>query len=310
MPKVYVFASLMPMGGAYMAYHVGRLLHLHFGYEFVDVDIKNFEQKLFEYDIPIRSVGYEQMCADITEDDLLIVNPSYSKMLFGLTLPGKKIMYVQDYKTFRVLDCHFDLYVSVSALVQRYAHALYGLSTPVIPAFIELEKMPAAKPWDERPVGSALVYLKHNDPEHTLLLDYLVKRAPGFDLSRVVLGREMPHAAFLETLAQVRYLVNLSVSEGFGLVPLEAMALGTAVTGVDSLGGADYMRSGENCVVAPVTNMRGLPQAVLKIFGDEGLAARCVEAGKVTAQGYGYGAFKAAWLAQLASFLKREPAHD
>lgn len=313
MPKVYVFASMMPMGGAYMAYHVGRMLHVHFGYEFVDVDLKNYEKQVFEYDIPVTTIGVTDMEKNITAEDLLIVNPAYSHVFFGLRLPGRKIMYIQDFKTFKILDCHFDLYVSVSMLVSRYVQSVYGITTPVIPAFIELDRMPAVRPWHERPAGSALVYQKHHNTEHTIIYDYLTKvlkaHAPEIDLSRVVKGREMSHEQFLQALGEVRYLVNLSISEGFGLVPLEAMALGTMVTGLDSLGSVDYMRSGENCLVSSAKDMRTLPDTVRQAFANEALASRCAQNGITTAQAYGYEPFKAAWLQQLSALLGRASSH-
>lgn len=313
MPKVYVFASLMPMGGAYMAYHIGRLLHRHFGYEFIDVDAKNYDRQVFEYDIPITSVGIPGMEQSITADDILIVNPAYSHVFFGLRLPGRKIMYIQDYKTFKMLDCHFDLYVSVSSLVARYVKSVYEIETPVIPAFVELERMPVPKPWHERPEASALVYQKHPNTEHGIVYDYLVKSlkhiAPGMAFSRVVKGRELPHAEFLKALGEVRYLVNLSISEGFGLVPLEAMALGTTVTGLDSLGSVDYMRHGQNCLVGSPKDLRTLPDIVARAFTDRELAYQCAQKGVITAKAYGYAPFRDAWLAQLARLLGRDPAH-
>jgi len=311
MPKVFVFASLMPMGGAYMAYHIGRLLHLHFGYEFIDVDAKNYEKQVFNYDIPITTIGIPEMEKTITKDDLLIVNPSYSHVFFGLRLPGRKIMYIQDHKTFKILDCHFDLYVSVSSLVSRYVQAIYDIVTPVIPAFIELDHMPKVKPWHERPPGTALVYQKHPNTEHNIVLEYLTrmlkKTGSQIDLSHVVKGREMNHPDFLQALGSVRYLVNLSISEGFGLVPLEAMALGTMVTGLDSLGSVDYMRHEENCLVNSMKNLRTLPDVVRRAFTDEELAARCAKNGEVTAADYGYEPFRAAWLTQLSTLLNTEP---
>lgn len=302
----------MPMGGAYMAYHIGRLLHLHFGYDYVDVDARNYEKQVFDYDIPIATVDIPGMEKSITPDDLLIVNPAYSHVFFGLRLPGRKIMYIQDFKTYKVLDCHFDLHVSVSSLVARYVKAIYNLETPVIPAFIELDHMPRAEPWHQRPPGSALVYQKHPNTEHNIVYDFLSKvlqkNAPHINLSQVVKGREMGHADFLHALGSVRYLVNLSISEGFGLVPLEAMAMGTMVTGLDSLGSVDYMRDGRNCLVSPMTNLRTLPETVRRAFDDEVLAAQCVHNGLETARSYGYAPFKAAWLKQLSALLQREPS--
>lgn len=307
MPKVFVAGALLPTGGAYMAYHLGRILNRHFGYELFDVAIYKPESRIFRYDTPIRTVSIPQMEGMVTDEDLLVVNPAFSQFLFGLRLPGRKIMYVQDFRTFLLLDCHFDLYVSVSKLVARYVEALYGIRSEVIPAFIQLGKMPPAKPWHERPPGSALVYMKNPSQEHRVLLAELRNKLPGIDLSRVLEGRDLAHGEFLRALGEVRYLVNLSLAEGFGLVPLEAMAMGTLVTGVDGLGGRDYLRPGENCLTGTITDLKPLPDTIARAFADEALAAACAARGYETAQRYGHGPFKEAWIGQFARFLGVEP---
>ncbi len=310
MPKVYIVGAKIQTGGAYMAYHIGLLLARHFGYEPVDAHIYDTGEKIFDYEMEFPTIGVSEMEKSITKDDVLVVNPSFSQFLFGLRLPGKKVMYVQDFRTFLLLDCHFDLYISVSQLVSRYVHALYGITTPVIPAFIEPSNLPVT-PWHERPEGSALVYMKNPSREHKILLDVLrhrlSKTAPSIDLSQVIEGRGLSHTEFLRRLGSVRYLVNLSLAEGFGLVPLEAMAMGTMVTGIDGLAGRDYMRPGQNCMVGTIRDLRRVPEMVQRAFENETLAAACAEAGQATAALYRYDAFKTAWLRELGQLLGREP---
>lgn len=312
MKKVYVIGALLPAGGAYMAYHVGRLLHVHFGYRLVDVNVAPVERELFAYDIPIDSISLSKLEKEITNEDLLIVNPFYSNLMLGLRLPARKIMYVQDFRTFQILDCHFDLQVAVSGLVQRYLHGAYGITAPVIPAFVQLKQMPPTKPWKERPPGSALVYMKNGSNEHKVALQYLTdslkQSAPEINLTNIMEGRNFGRQQLLKRIGEVRYLVNMSLAEGFGLVPLEAMAMGTLVTGVDGLGGRDFLKSGKNCMTGSVRDLRLLPGIVEKAFRDEKLATACASAGNKTAQGYGYGQFKKSWLKVLAHFLKVEPS--
>ena len=71
-----------------MAYHLGRILHLHFGCDFYDVEVIATGPSFFTYDIPIIGVTLPVMEQSITPDDVLIVNPSFSSYLFGLRLPG------------------------------------------------------------------------------------------------------------------------------------------------------------------------------------------------------------------------------
>ncbi len=316
MARVFVAGALLPTGGAYMAYHLGRLLHLYFGYELFDIGILPVKRPMFTYDIPAQTVTVSQMEAMIGPDDLIVLSPVFSHFLFGLRLPGRKIMYVQGFQTFALMDCHCDLYVSVSATVQRYLNAVYGMATPVIPAFIQLQRMPPARPWHERPPGSALVYTKQVSPLQRVLMDELGQKlktlAPEADLSDVLTSPGLTHGEFMNRLGGVRYFVNLSLAEGFGLVPLEAMAMGALVTGVDGLGGGDYLRPRENCLTGSVRDLRTLPEVVAEAFTDEELAGACAAQGRETAQRYGHKPFKAAWLEQFSQFLNvppRQPPH-
>ena len=290
-----------------MAYHIGRLIQLHFGYEMVNVHIYDITTPpIFHYETPLRTVGIRDLEREMDADDLLVVNPSFSQFLFGLRLPGRKIMYIQDFRTFLLLDCHCDLYVSVSDVVSRYVQALYDIATPIIPAFIQ-QQTPSVLPWDERPEGSALVYMKNPSREHKILLHWLKLQlqtiAPAIDLSNVLEGRGLSQQDFLQAIGQVRYFVNFSLAEGFGLVPLEAMQMGSFVTGVDGLAGRDYLRQGDNAYVGSIRDLRPLPSIIKRAFEDEALAKNCVENGKIAAARYGYEAFKTAWLAQLTRFF-------
>lgn len=296
-----------------MAYHIGRILHLHFGYELVDVTIDKVGSPAFIYDTPARSVSVSQMERSITADDLLVVNPSFSHYFFGLRLPGRKIMYVQDFRTYSILDCRFDLYISVSSLVQRFLQAVYGLNTPVIAPFIQLRRLPQPQVWEARPERSAMVYVKSPTPEHKAVLEMLReelrKRDTTLVLHQVVEGRKLNHPDFIRQLGSVRSFVNLSLAEGFGLVPLEAMAMGTMVTGLDGLAGKDFMRNGENCLTGSLTHLSGLPDIVYRALTDEQLAKHCVANAITTAQHYSYDRFKDAWVAALGEFLKEKPTH-
>ncbi len=143
----------------------------------------------------------------------------------------------------------------------------------------------------------------------THVQEQLKKKAPHVDLSNVLEGRGLAHQDFLRALGSVRYFVNMSLAEGFGLVPLEAMAMGTMVTGVDGLAGRDYLRDGQNCMVGSIKDLRSLADTIATAFSDEERARQCVVNGQTTAKLYGYAPFKAAWLRQFSEFLQREPDH-
>lgn len=312
MARVFVVGARIPTGGAFMAYHLGRILHLHFGYDFYDVEVIAPGPSIFTYDIPIIGVTLPVMEQSITPDDVLIANPSFSSHLFGLRLMGKKIMYIQDFKTFTILDVHCDGYACVSSVVQNFVTSTWGVRAPIIPPFIQLRKMPGVKPWRERPKDSLLVYLKHNNYEHQALFDMLraamLTLRPGFDLqTRMLQGRKLTHEQFMGELGSVRHALILSIAEGFGLVPLEAMALGTTVLGLDGAAGRDYMRYGENCLSLPFSRAHELAQTIDDALNDEDLSERVAKAGVETAQHYGYQPFRDAWLKRLSKILGQEP---
>lgn len=294
-----------------MAYHLGRLLARHFDYMPYNIEVSPQARKLFEYDIPMQSMSIEQMEAEICDEDILVVNPSFSDHHFGLRLLGRKIMYAQGFR--HMLDCHCDLYVSVSSAVQTQLKTRYNIESPIIPAFIQLAKMPKTKPWHERPKGSIAIYAKDASPAHYNLYNHIKKQleehAPHINFTQFIDGAKLTRQQFLEALGSSRYLFNLSLTEGFGLIPLEAMAMGTCVIGLDGLAGRDYMRPGENCLTHSMTNLHALVDGTIEAIENETLAQDCAQNGQITAQAYGHGPFKQAWLAQLAHFLQKEP-HD
>lgn len=290
-----------------MAYHLGRLIHRHFHYDLVNVEVTRPQQhNVFTYDLKAQAVTLSDLDRDITDEDILVANPSFSNFLFGARLPGKKIMYAQGFNTHGAIDGHFDLYVSASSTVQAYMASVWGIRSSVIPPFIHTAAI-KARPWHERPEGSVLVFMKQGSPENHLLYDFLKdrlgKRAPNINIETTIEGRNLSHVEFLKRISEVRYLVNLTIAEGFGLVPLEAMALGTMVTGLDGLAGKDYMRYGENCLVASFRELRALPDIVYRALSDETLARHCVAEGLKTAENYRYADFEAAWLEQLNHLL-------
>lgn len=71
--------------------------------------------------------------------------------------------------------------------------------------------------------------------------------------------------------------------EPFGLVPLEAMAVGRPVIATGTGGSAEYMRDGENVLLIPPENPDALAAAVTRLAGDPALRRRLVAEGRRTA---------------------------
>ena len=312
--RVFVVGAYLPNGGTYMAYHLGRILHLDFGLDVAAVVLgdERLEKGIFDYDVKFPGISIADMEQRIADDDILLANPSFSNYFFGPRLPGRKLMYIQDFKTFALLDRDFNYYVCVSSFVARFIRTTYGFGAPVIPAFIELCRLPTALAWRDRPAGSILVHLKGDPTFRSLVLarlrEAVAHRAPRVDLDNILDQPALPQAEFLARLGACRYLVSLSPAEGFGLVPLEAMALGTTVIGFDAFGGREYMRPGKNCLVTSYPDIEGVAERLVAALCAPAFAERLAGAGRSTASQFGYQRFRAAWHDQFRRFLAADGA--
>jgi hypothetical protein len=310
--RVFVVGAYLPNGGTYMAYHLGRILHLDFGFEVAAVALSDEGpgNGIFDYDVNFPSIGITDMERQIADGDILLVNPSFSNYFFGPRLPGRKLMYIQDFKTFTLLDRYFDHYVCVSHFVAKFIKNTYGLRAPVIPAFIERGRLPTARAWRDRPAGSILVHLKGDSTFRRVALarlrDAVARRLSGVDLDHILEQPALPQADFVAQLGGRRYLVSLSPAEGFGLVPLEAMAMGTTVIGFDGFGGREYMRPGKNCLVTSYPDIEGVAERLVAALDAPAFAERLAEAGRLTASQFSYQRFRAAWHDQFRRFLSAE----
>jgi len=91
--------------------------------------------------------------------------------------------------------------------------------------------------------------------------------------------------------------------EPWGLVPLEAMALGRPVIATGRGGSAEYLEHEENCLVVAPGDPEALAGAVRRLAGDEELRARIVAGGLRTAPRYTDDAFHARVEQELAAAL-------
>lgn len=301
--RAFVVGAYVPNGGTHMAYHVGRILHLDFGIEAVSVTVgdERADNGVHTYDLRMPTISIEDLGRTITDDDILIVNPSFSNFLFGWKLSGLKISYVQNFATYTILDRRFDHYVAVSQFVQQFLRAVYAIDAPVIPAFINLDRLPAVGEWKSRPEFTVLPYQKGIqeiwDVSYRRLQELVKARKPAVVFAEPAFGgRYLPQPELLSTIGKYRYLLLLSVAEGFPLVPLEAMALGTVVVGYDGFGGRHYFQPGVNCAVAPYAEIEQVAELLIDAVNWPEKALAMSERGRQTATQYSYSAFRQNWL--------------
>jgi len=310
--QAYIVGALLPNGGTRMAWHLGRILEREFGIRAVAVTIggETTDHGIHAYDLAMPAVSIAQMEQSIGADDILIANPSFSSHQFGLRLPGFKLCYVQGFSTFALLDLRFDHYVAVSGFVADFLRTLYAIQVRVIPSFVELERMPAVAEWSQR-TAAVLPYRKGLpevwDASFARLREIVARQAPDIAFAEPLPGGGIPHPQLLARIGAARYLLCLSAAEGFGLVPLEAMALGTLVLGYDGFGGSEYMRNGDNCAVARYADIELVAAQLIAAVRDPLRSAQMAQRGRDTAAQYSYAAFRQAWIEEFSRALQIEP---
>jgi hypothetical protein len=295
-----------------MAYQLGRILQLDFGFQGVAVTVRGEtpDHGVFHYDPIFPSVTVSEMETSITEDDVLIVNPSFSRFFFGLRCPGIKVSYVQGFTTFGLLDCAYDLYVSVSEVVRRLLSGVWDIESEVVAPFISAETFPPSSPWRERPAGSILILMK-GERDHQLFMrekvrTVVTRRHPNVVFDEIG-DQKIPRRDLIARLGQYRYVVTLSAAEGFGLIPLEAMAMGATVLGFDGFGGRDYMRPGVNCAVVAYPEIDRLAEYLVDALDHTERAEAWAVAGRSTALSHQYTEqrFRDEWRSCFARLLAR-----
>ena len=260
--------------------------------------------------MPTLSVA--EMEAQITPRDLLVVNPSFSPHQFGWRLPGTKISYVQDFKTFALLDRKIDHYIAVSDFVRDFLRTVYALDVPVIAPFIELECDAAVDAVVAASGRRACCRIAKAFRKCGICRSRdcarSSARARRTSSSTIRCRRRASRIATLMShLGTRRFVLTLSAAEGFGLVPLEAMAMGATVIGYDGFSGRQYMRSGENCFVAPYPEIERVADMLVEAVASPARSETIAQHGRETAQHYSYARFRRAWIDALSRMLAIEP---
>jgi glycogen synthase len=164
---------------------------------------------------------------------------------------------------------------------------------------------------DRKGIDTAIDALAHLPPEATLTvagagddqaLSALRERAAraGLDGRVTFLGaqdRDRLRAVYAQADAVV---FPVRWDEPWGLVPLEAMALGRPVLATGRGGSAEYLRDGENALLFPAGDAAALAARLHDLAADPDLRARLRAGGLATAPRHTDAAFNAALEAALA----------
>ncbi|HEX6391282.1 MAG TPA: glycosyltransferase [Solirubrobacteraceae bacterium] len=95
--------------------------------------------------------------------------------------------------------------------------------------------------------------------------------------------------------------------EPFGLVPLEAMAVGRPVVATGTGGSGEFLRDGENALLVAPGDAAATASAVMRLAQDPGLRARLREGGTQAAHGFSLTAFCDAIAARAERLVAARP---
>jgi glycogen synthase len=142
---------------------------------------------------------------------------------------------------------------------------------------------------------TALAALAHLPEETTLTVAGAGDDAFAAELGRHpqvrLTGRLAPGALAAAYADADAVLFPTEWEEPWGLVPLEAMAVGRPVVATGTGGSGEYLRSGRNCLLHPAGDGAALAAALRRLAGDDALRARLREEGLATARRHTLSAF-------------------
>jgi hypothetical protein len=304
--KAYVLGGYQIYAAGRMLYHVAHVLGERFGYEPIVVRAGNesFAASPFRYPKEYRMIDQQSFYSTVGQEDIFLPVAATWGAAFGLTLNCRKLLYVQGVNTYKVLDGFMDGYVSVSTFVQKVLAQQYAIHSPVINPFIDLADMPSPLEWTKRDPNEVVIFVKPPELADPLVRAFtarLALRHPAIRASFRVFQRGVPHSELMALLGRTRFVVALSPIEGFGLVPLEAMAMGCSVVAFHGGGGLDYMTD-DNSRNVGYPALDTLVDQFAAVFGNEALAAALADRGRADAQRFTLKRFEDSWARLLGEF--------
>ncbi|HWD73532.1 MAG TPA: glycosyltransferase [Solirubrobacteraceae bacterium] len=157
------------------------------------------------------------------------------------------------------------------------------------------------------PAQATLTVWGSGDARYLAELHALADRlgvAPRVRFTGFVTGAEL-RAAYARADAVV---FPVRWQEPFGLVPLEAMAMGRMVVATARGGSAEFLVDGENALVFEADDAAALANHVMRLAGDPMLRERLHEGGRATALRYTAGRFAEQTVAEIVRAAGRRVA--
>jgi glycosyltransferase involved in cell wall biosynthesis len=179
-------------------------------------------------------------------DDVLVVPAIYGPLLHTIAPGIRKVVLNQGaghpppLRSLDVLYEHPEI-VAVLAVAEEGRELLSwlapGARLHVVPVAVHLELF-RYRP-DKRP---RIAYMPRRNGEHAQAAFKMVARRRTLGNYELVAVDDLSHEQTAEVVGSSLIFLAVSLSEGFGLPPAEAMATGSIVVGYDAFGGREYMR--------------------------------------------------------------------
>jgi glycosyltransferase involved in cell wall biosynthesis len=100
------------------------------------------------------------------------------------------------------------------------------------------------------------------------LEEYILNEIKNRKLINVILIPGLPQKELFSLIKACDFVVIPSISEGFGMVVGEAMALGKAIVATEIDGIIDLVENGKNGLLVPVKDSKALANAIVKLSND------------------------------------------
>jgi hypothetical protein len=155
---------------------------------------------------------------------------------------------------------HPAIRICVSPEIRDELQSAGSVEGPIftVPIGIDLERLPAARPAEQRDIDCAVLAIK--DPP---LGRRIAERITARGHRVLLVDRPMPRAELLGAMARARVTVHLPASlEGAYLPALESMAVGAVVVCPDCVGNRSFCRDGDTCLV-PARSQRAIVKSAL-----------------------------------------------
>jgi glycosyltransferase involved in cell wall biosynthesis len=154
------------------------------------------------------------------------------------------------------------------------------------------------------PTGATLRVVGEGDPDYRRRLEQEAARLGVAD--QVIFESPRPRGELAGVYRESDAVVfPVEWPEPWGLVPLEAMALGRPVVATGRGGSGEYLRHRENALLFPAGSPTGLAAALRSLADDAVLRQRLRAGGRATAERHGEDAFNAAALAEILTAAGR-----